>query len=107
MQVAAGALTTFVVGDLGEVYSFGCCYYGELGLNGWGLVTLEPMRVKVLSPYKIVQVSGSWFRHTMARTFGGEIVVMGLNSSGQLGIPFTEAHAGVWKPKVIGRTIIP
>lgn len=92
-----------MVGDLGEVYSFGCCFYGELGLEGWGLVTLEPRRVEVLRPHKIVQMAASWFRHTVARTFKGEVVVMGLNSSGQLGIPFTEAHAGVWKPRVIGR----
>ncbi|XP_031386475.1 ultraviolet-B receptor UVR8 [Punica granatum] len=100
IHVATGDYTTFVVSDVGDVYSFGCGESASLGHNPAGDGQGNNRHANVLSPAlvtslkqvneRFVQISLTnsiyWNAHTFALTESGKLYAFGAGDKGQLGI---------------------
>ncbi|KAA8529678.1 hypothetical protein F0562_034222 [Nyssa sinensis] len=100
VHVATGDYTTFVVSDVGDVYSFGCGESSSLGHNTGAADGQENRHSNVLSPEivtslkqvkeRVVQISLTnsvyWNAHTFALTDSGNLYAFGAGDKGQLGV---------------------
>ncbi|KAM0984276.1 hypothetical protein COP2_011964 [Malus domestica] len=114
VHVATGDYTTFVVSDVGDVYSFGCGESASLGhstaADGQGnrhANVLAPELVTSLKQVneRVVQISLTnsiyWNAHTFALTESGKLYAFGAGDKGQLGIELVANQTERGKPELV------
>mmetsp|Transcript_13513 Transcript_13513/g.38399 ORF Transcript_13513/g.38399 Transcript_13513/m.38399 type:complete len:390 (+) Transcript_13513:16-1185(+) len=82
--IGAGDSFSFYVDRDGHVYSFGCGYYGPLGL-GTEKTCVTPTRISFFDAIPIRQVTGGAF-HSLFLAQDGRAFACGRNHCGQLGL---------------------
>lgn len=83
-KIQSGLEHTLILTCNGDVYSFGCCLRGQLGLGTMSID--EPVKlVDALGGIKIVDISCSAFCSIAVSSFG-DVYSFGWNTNGQLGI---------------------
>ncbi|KAL6066008.1 WD repeat-containing protein 11 [Balamuthia mandrillaris] len=83
-QVACGDSFSLAISEHGELYSWGCGYYGPLG-HGEQTSYSQPKLVEALCGKTVVAVTGGAF-HTIALLADGTVYAFGRNERGQLGL---------------------
>ncbi|CEM38389.1 unnamed protein product [Vitrella brassicaformis CCMP3155] len=89
LGVAAGGCTSFAVTTDGRVYAFGTNRGLQLGLRRDQRGSSEPMRIKLLRDYTIVQIAcgpSPVNSHTLALTAEGLLLSFGTSPKGALGL---------------------
>ena len=81
-QISCGSGFTICLSEEGNLYSFGYCDYGGLGL-GETCVALSPQRILSLDNVDFVECGGN---HAFCKTLNNEIYSWGYNYFDQLGI---------------------
>lgn len=86
IQVDCGTNHCLVLSDAGQLFSWGCNLFGQLGLGSRDQQEIQkPSLIKKLATMNIVQMSCGG-NHCLAMTKNGEIYSWGSNAFGQLGI---------------------
>ena len=86
-KMQSGLEHTLILTSNGDVYSFGCCLRGQLGLGTMSVE--EPVKlVDALGGIKIIDISCSGFCSVAVSSFG-DVYSFGWNTNGQLGIKKT------------------
>eukprot|EP01121_Diplochlamys_sp_Union-15-3_P005430 TRINITY_DN15759_c0_g1_i1.p1 TRINITY_DN15759_c0_g1~~TRINITY_DN15759_c0_g1_i1.p1 ORF type:complete len:422 (+),score=96.10 TRINITY_DN15759_c0_g1_i1:37-1266(+) len=84
VSISAGDSFTLAVNDKGNLYSWGCGYYGPLGHGNEETLSV-PKIVNALIDKKVTYVAGGAF-HTAVIVEGGMLYTFGRNNKGQLGL---------------------
>lgn len=82
---SCGESFSFAVTDLGQVYSWGCGYFGALG-HGNEKHLIEPTIIETLRNERIKCIRGGSL-HSLAVTEEGKLYSWGRDKEGQLGLP--------------------
>jgi len=83
-KMESGLEHTIILTSNGDIYSFGCCLRGQLGLGTMSVD--EPVKlIEALGGIKIVDISCSAFCSIAVSSFG-DVYSFGWNTNGQLGI---------------------
>ncbi|XP_070496214.1 RCC1 domain-containing protein 1 [Chironomus tepperi] len=83
-KMESGLEHTLILTSNGDVYSFGCCLRGQLGLGTMSVD--EPVKlIDALGGIKIIDISCSAFCSIAVSSFG-DVYSFGWNTNGQLGI---------------------
>ncbi len=86
--VSSGGQHSLALNADGQVYGFGCNYYGQLGLGDnkdREILTLIPSLTNIIS------ISSAYY-HSLALTADGHVYVFGHNNFGQLGLGDTNGR---------------
>ena len=83
IEISAGAFHSLVLGDMGDVYSFGYGWLGRLG-HGDNYSSYRPQKIEHLGGTKIKAISAG-DNHSLVLDDVGDVYSFGGNAAGQLG----------------------
>lgn len=86
-HISCGAMHSTALNQWGQVFSWGSDYHGQLGQQLGENIQPAPKIVRALASHHVVQLACG-YRHTVALTNSGDILVWGANNFGQLGLGF-------------------
>ena len=87
IEISAGAFHSLVLGDMGDVYSFGYGWLGRLG-HGDNYSSYRPQKIEHLGGTKIKAISAGG-NHSLVLDHAGKVHSFGENGYGQLGLNST------------------
>lgn len=93
-DIAAGIYTSYAIGEIGEVYSFGLNANGECGIGSYTNKITTPTKAKYIRDVIDIKAGKN---HTMILKSTGEVYVTGSNLYGELGINTTERKTKIFK----------
>ncbi|XP_015787614.1 probable E3 ubiquitin-protein ligase HERC3 [Tetranychus urticae] len=97
-QVSCGYFHNSILTDAGQIFSWGCNQFGQLGLAKDFESIGKPSLIKILAHQCVIQIC-SGAHHSLALTKNGEIYSWGANNLGQLGLGYKNPSAN--KPHLI------
>jgi len=83
IEISAGDNYSLVLDDVGDVYSFGYGWWGQLGHRDNHHINL-PKKIEYLDDKTIIEISAGG-NHSLVLDVGGDVYSFGYNDDGQLG----------------------
>ena len=83
-QICCGGLSSYCVSEVGDLYSFGCNTWGQLGDEG--ISYTSPQRLESVKDIEFVE---SGYSHVFCKTLQGSVYCWGDGRYGQLGTGLT------------------